>query len=454
MPPATAASFAELGVNKALCATCRSLAIRVPTPIQSLCIPPILRGDDVIGIAATGSGKTAAFALPILQDLHRDPRGVFALVLSPTRELALQIADQFRALGAPDTSCVAAVGGLNILEQASLLERRPHVVVATPGRIQDLLASNPTIKRAFAGLKYLVLDEADRLLEASFGESLAAILGCLPAGRRTLLFTATVSPQLRAIAKRKNVPLLNAEAAADATDALSAVQLSPGLDQRYVHIPQLVKEAYLSWLLESFFPDRPVIVFTPTVDTAQVLTFTFQKLGVPGGCVGLHGGMHQGARLAALSKFRLGTARVLFATDVAARGLDIPSVELVVNYDVPRHPEDYVHRVGRTARAARSGLSVALVGAADVELVHAIEATTGSKMKLLATPEPTILAGLTRVSKAVQEARLDMGVFGIDSKLAVRTARRKRDAAISHARATSLDQDGDSIPRTSTGVSK
>ncbi|URE01343.1 DEAD-box ATP-dependent RNA helicase [Musa troglodytarum] len=361
-------SLADLGLSQWAVDTCRELRMERPTPVQSRCIPRILAGDDVLGIAQTGSGKTAAFALPILHRLAEDPYGVFALVVTPTRELACQLAEQFRALGSSlNVRCTLIVGGMDMLGQARALAQRPHVVVATPGRIKTLLEEDPDIPAVFSKTKFLVLDEADRVLDVGFEEELQVIFKFLPKSRQTLLFSATMTDELRAL-----------------------LEISQNRSYFY--------EAYegschlLSLLLEEL--DQAVVA--------------------------LHSHKSQSLRLSALNRFKSGQVSVLVATDVASRGLDIPTVDLVINYDVPRYARDYVHRVGRTARAGRGGLSISFVTQNDVDLIHEIEAIIGKQLTEYECEEKTVLEDITKVYKARRVAIMKMIDDGFEEKAQAR----------------------------------
>ncbi|RUP24981.1 hypothetical protein BC936DRAFT_138865 [Jimgerdemannia flammicorona] len=362
-------SFAELGLNDWLVDSLRAMSIRAPSEIQSACIPPILAGRDVIGGAKTGSGKTAAFALPILQKLSEDPYGVFALVLTPTRELAFQIAEQFRVLGKSiNAKESVVVGGLDMMKQALDLSRRPHIIIATPGRLRDHIQSSPNAVH-LSRLRFLVLDEADRLLSSTFASDLETILSHVPSKRQTLLFTATMTESILALEHADNRPFVHRCNASVSTVAT--------LEQRYVFVPSHVRETYLAYLLRcDEFEGRSTIVFCGRCATAEMVTVMLKELGVR--CTALHSQMTQQERLDSLGKFRAEVIKVLVATDVGSRGLDIPTVQLVLNYDVPRDPTDYIHRVGRTARAGRGGQAVTIVSERDVQLVQNIEARTST----------------------------------------------------------------------------
>ena len=425
LPLDPAAPFKSLGLNEWLArapvalsaphadpppqaGNCRTLGLSHPTPVQHACIPVVLAGRDVIGLAQTGSGKTAAFALPTLQRLSADPYGVFALVLTPTRELALQIGEQFVALAAGFAlRCTVCIGGEDFGRQASELARRPHVVVATPGRLREQLWAHEAARESLRRAAVLVLDEADRLLEPSFEPELAAVLACLPVRRQTLLFSATLTPAVEQLQRVGGAGAYRfAVGGADGDGA--AMRLPAGLRQQLVLVPAKVKEVYLAHLLSaeqlSARHVRSALLFAPTVRSCQLLADTLAELGLQPAV--LHSAMAQKQRGAALARFRGGAASLLVATDVASRGLDVPTVDLVLNFDVPAAAEDYVHRCGRTARAGRGGLAITLVTQYDVVRVEALEAATGVPLEPLALDEAEVLKGMTRVMVARRTASL------------------------------------------------
>ncbi|KAL4786170.1 P-loop containing nucleoside triphosphate hydrolase protein [Aspergillus varians] len=379
-------SFKALNVAPWLIGSLTQMAVRKPTAIQRACIPEILKGRDCIGGSRTGSGKTIAFSVPIMQKWAEDPFGVFALVLTPTRELALQIFEQIKAISAPQSmKPILITGGTDMRTQALELARRPHLVVATPGRLADHI--NTSGADTIAGLKRIrmvVLDEADRLLSPGHGSMLPDVEVCLSSlppsnQRQTLLFTATLTPEVRALQSMPQSdtgkqPIFVTEISSEAKDTVP-----PTLSQTYVQIPLTHREAFLHALLSTESnTSKSTIVFTNTTKTADLLERMLRSLGHR--VTALHSGLPQSERNSNLARFRASAARLLIATDVASRGLDIPTVSLVVNFDVPRNPDDYVHRVGRTARAGRTGEAVTLVGQRDVQLVLAIEERVGKKM--------------------------------------------------------------------------
>lgn len=404
-------SFSSLGLSPWLIDSLSNLSITKPSAIQSACIPRILDGRDCIGGAKTGSGKTAAFALPILQKWSRDPYGIYALILTPTRELAIQISDQFAALGASmDLKFVTVVGGLDMLEQSSALSRRPHIVIATPGRLADIIRSNGD--ETVGGLKkcrFLVLDEADRLLNPSFAEELEDCLSLLPKERQTLLFTATITDAIRKLSQQpgkngKEAPFLHEVEGEEGS--LTAVPTT--LQQKYLFIPSHIRESYLHDLLSLPKNEgKSAIIFVNRTKTAELLRRMLRLLEYR--VTALHSDLPQSERIDSLGRFRADAAKILVATDVASRGLDIPIVEMVINYDLPRDADDYIHRVGRTARAGRTGESISLIGEHDVELVHAIEERVKSKMEEYeGCKEGRVLENLNVVGKAKREAALAM----------------------------------------------
>jgi ATP-dependent RNA helicase DDX49/DBP8 len=376
--------------------------MRDPTPVQRNCIPTILQGKDTLACAKTGSGKTAAFALPILHTLAIDPFGVYAVVLTPTRELAFQIADQFRVLGAPLSvrDCVV-VGGVDMVTQALELVKRPHIVIATPGRLADHL-SDPDMKAIFRRTRYLVLDEADRLItNSTLQHDIATILHVLPATRQNLLFSATLKTDLAAsgsIYAGLHHPLAT-------YSAPSSTATVAALVQHYLFIPSQVRHAYFINLMRRLDPEAPCIVFTSTCRSCEELALMLRELGLR--CVALHFQMAQTERLGVLGKFKSNVIKILVATDVASRGLDIPAVQTVVNFNIPKAVDDYIHRVGRTARAGRGGQAISLVSERDIELIHAIEDTIQVRLtesKLVA--EHDVLRSLNEINMARRAASL------------------------------------------------
>ncbi|CAL1675318.1 unnamed protein product [Lasius platythorax] len=393
--------FSDLKLNSWLFTQCDTMGLKNPTPIQQNCIPRILAGEDCIGCAKTGSGKTLAFALPILQKLCEDPYGIFALVLTPTRELAFQIADQFAAIGkAINLKKCVIVGGMDMMVQGLELSKRPHIVVATPGRLADHLDSCDTF--SLQKIKFLVVDEADRLLGGHFDEQLKKIFAAVPKQKQVLLFSATMTDALDKVKQIASNKVFIWEEEDDA--GIATVR---ELDQRYVLCPKDVLDSFLVEVIRTFRATNKngsIMIFTDTCKHCQLLSMTLNDVGFTN--VALHAMIKQKERLAALNKFKSNHIQILIATDVAARGLDIPTVELVVNHIIPNVPKEYIHRVGRTARAGRGGMAISLITPNDIKLLHKIEDTIGTKLTEYKVDDKEIVTILTQISVAKREAEI------------------------------------------------
>lgn len=398
-------TFATLGVDDWLVRQLTGLGVTKPTPVQTHCIPPVIQGRDCVGVAKTGQGKTFAFAIPILQSLSENPYGIFCLVLTPTRELAGQIGDSFRALGRPMGLRVEVVtGGRDMIKQSQDLARRPHIVVATPGRLADHIENNPTFQ--LDKVRFLVMDEADRLLEGSFDEQFSTIIPTLPSTRQTLLFTATSSPAIHT-----TITACNNNPFTWQCDTIEQEERTVAtLDQRYLLTPREAMDSYLVKLLLDMKENHSrhsAIVFCRTCRTTELLGLLLSKVGVSVSV--LHSMRPQKERISSLAAFKSNQTKVLVATDVASRGLDIPEVNLVVNHNVPADPVDYVHRVGRTARAGRTGQSVSLVTPQDVNRLKAIESHTESTMTELELDDQRVAEILVQVNTIKREADIQLG---------------------------------------------
>ncbi|KAI0866334.1 DEAD-domain-containing protein [Xylaria cubensis] len=389
-------TFKELGIIDSLCDACASLKYTHATPIQAKAIPEALSGRDIIGLAETGSGKTAAFVLPILQSLLERPSPLYALILAPTRELAQQIGQQVDALGATISvrSCTI-VGGLDMVAQGIALGKRPHVVVATPGRLLDHLEKTKGFK--LNSLKYLVIDEADRLLDMDFGPVLDKLLKFLPRERRTFLFSATMSSKVESLQRASLRDPVRVSVSSSKYQTVSTL--------KQCFIPHAFKDFYLIYLLNEFV-GRSTIIFTRTVFEAQRLSILIRHLGFKG--IPLHGQLSQAARLGALNKFKSNARDIMCCTDVAARGLDIPSVDLVLNYDLPGDSKTYIHRVGRTARAGKSGQAISLITQYDIEVYKRIEAALGTQLPEFPTERDEVMVFRQRTEEAQRHSRNEM----------------------------------------------
>ncbi|KAJ8597958.1 DEAD-domain-containing protein [Rhizopogon salebrosus TDB-379] len=406
-PPET---FKELGLIDPLLEALDKIDFKKPTEIQQRALPHALEGRDIIGVAETGSGKTAAFALPILQKLWEEPKGLYACVLAPTRELAYQISQQFESLGsAMGVRCIVLVGGMDRMQQAVGLAKRPHIIVATPGRLNDHLQNTKGF--SLRSLKFLVMDEADRLLDMDFGPEIDQILKVIPKERTTYLFSATMTTK---VAKLQRASLVNPIR----VEVSSKYQTVSTLLQYYLLVPLVHKDVHLIYLA-NHLASNSIMIFTRTVHDAQRLSIMLRSLGFP--AVPLHGQLSQSQRLGALGKFKSGSRKLLVATDVASRGLDLPSVDIVINFDIPTHSKDYIHRVGRTARAGRSGKSITMVTQYDVELIQRIEKVIDKKMELWPTDKEEVMLLKERVDEA---ARLAINELKEEAKAGGKKRRR------------------------------
>lgn len=359
--------FSELGLCSELLKAIAEANYTSPTPVQAAAIPPILRARDLQACAQTGSGKTAAFALPMLQRLSGQAaaRGgrVSGLVLTPTRELAIQVGEVFSGLGRylPQSIRVRTVfGGVSINPQMMALRGGADIVVATPGRLLDLADHNAV---RLSEVSILVLDEADRLLDEGFADELGRVLTLLPDRRQNLLFSATFPPAVRSLADS----LLRDPARVDVAAATGA---PPDIQQRSIVVEPERRTQLLRYLIEHHGWER-TLVFVATKYATEHIARKLQRLSIAARA--LHGDLSQGARQQALADFKSGRERVLIATDVAARGIDVVDLTAVVNFDLPRSTADYVHRIGRTGRAGASGVAVSFVSAATEAHFRLIE---------------------------------------------------------------------------------
>ena len=383
----TPGGFSTLGLASSLVKAVEALGYEEPTPVQGATIPVILTGRDLLAQAATGTGKTAAFALPMIHRLaehvetgagrktaRRTPRG---LVLVPTRELAMQVSEATHkyARGAGIT-VVPVYGGASMIQQIRSLERGADIVVGTPGRVLDLVRRGSL---ALDGVRVLILDEADEMLDMGFAEDLDEILNATPEGRQTALFSATMPPRLKAIAERH----LNDPERITIAKEKTAPGKIPRVRQVAYMIPRAHKAAALQRVLDMESPTS-ALVFCRTRIEVDTLVETLSAHGYRAEAI--HGGMQQRLREAVMGRFRSSKTDLLVATDVAARGLDIPQISHVFNYDVPSAPDAYIHRIGRTGRAGREGVAVTLVEPREQRLLRSIEAATRQKIEIATVP--------------------------------------------------------------------
>ncbi len=368
-----------MGLTAPLLAAITDAGYRDATPIQAKAIGPVLAGHDLLACAQTGTGKTAAFALPILQMLAEAPptaprgqRPIRALILSPTRELASQIAESFTVLGRhlSLTNCVI-FGGVGVSPQVDRLRRGVDILVATPGRLIDLANQGAL---SLAKIEFFVLDEADRMLDMGFIHDVRRIIKLLPQRRQSLFFSATVPDEIQKLA---NAILTNPTFVAVTPPATTAERI----DQSVFFVDRSQKRALLAHLLQDPAITR-TLVFTRTKHLANRLTEQLDKDGIRAEAI--HGNKSQSARERALANFRAGTTPVLVATDIAARGIDVAGVSHVINYDLPNEPESYVHRIGRTARAGAAGIALSFCDADEMGFLRDIEKTIRQPIPVIA----------------------------------------------------------------------
>ena len=428
-----APSFDSFDLAPALLRAVEQRGYREPTPVQAAAVPAILRGADVLGHAPTGSGKTMAFALPILQAVQasrRDaPLRVQALVLVPTRELAAQVGAVLRDLAGavivPQRLKIAVVfGGVSINPQMMALRGGADVVVATPGRLLDLVDSNAV---QLGAVRTLVLDEADRLLDLGFADELQRVLALLPARRQNLFFSATFPPAVQALADgllREPVRV----------EVVGSPETAPDITQRAITVDTNRRTQLLKHLLQTHDANEwpRVLVFVAGKYAAELVAYKLSGAGIA--AAPFHGAFSQGARTDTLDDFKAGALRVLVATDVAARGIHIDRLPVVVNYDLPRSPADYTHRIGRTGRAGQSGVAISFVSASTEAHFRLIEKRQGLRV----TREQ--IEGFVPTETAPSD--LGQGVGGIKGRRKSKKDKLREAAAAQQAAGGSGDEGG------------
>jgi ATP-dependent RNA helicase RhlE len=366
--------FTDLGLSPKILDAVRDAGYERPTPIQSQAIPLVLDGRDVIGLAQTGTGKTAAFTLPILEHLLDGPSRTRVLVLTPTRELCVQVEESFvKYAKHTGLECVSVYGGVALDPQEKKLRKGVDIVIATPGRLIDHLERQNVV---FDDLEVLVLDEADRMLDMGFAPQINRIVAQIPTYRQTLLFSATMPPEVEALARkylRRPVVVQVGRRSMAANTVTHAVY----------PVPREKKTALLAQLLRHEGMDS-VLVFTRTKHGADRVVRHLEDEGIS--ATAMHADKTQGQRTQALEDFKSGKIRVLVATDIAQRGLDVTGISHVINYDVPQQPEDYVHRIGRTGRAATTGDAFTFMSTDEIAMVRTIERVIGQEIPRISVP--------------------------------------------------------------------
>ncbi len=366
-------NFSELGIAPKLLDILGRNKFVTPTPIQKQAIPPALEGKDIIGIAQTGTGKTLAFGIPMIQRIAQNPGKTMGLVVLPTRELALQVSETLKKIGSPlGLRAVLLIGGADIRKQSKALLLQPHIIIATPGRLIDHLESR---RITLEKVNTLILDEADRMLDMGFAPQINAILRSVPKGRQTMLFSATMPDEIVRIAKATMSLPLRIEVAPSGT----AIDL---VSQELFFVHRDDKLPLIKTLLTKY--QGSVLMFCRTKHGAKRLTKALHDMNYS--AAEIHSNRTLNQRLAALDGFKIGRFRVLVATDIAARGIDVKGIQLVVNYDLPDSPEDYVHRIGRTGRAGASGHAISFATPDQKRDVYNIERLIRRVVPLSKTP--------------------------------------------------------------------
>lgn len=401
-------TFESVGLCAELAAACRAAGWTHPTRIQAATIPVAVTGKDIVGIAQTGSGKTGAYCLPCVQWLLSQPKVpyVCVLVMVPTRELAVQVTQQFEMLGrSVGLRVVTLVGGVDMVTQACELSKRPHVLVGTPGRVKDHLTNTKGF--SLVKLQWLILDEADKMLDMDYEREINAILAELPRSRQTLLFSATLSTKL----DRLQAASLRDPVVLQVHRKNTTVET---LQQLYIFCPfsQMMAHLHLYLTKES---GNHILIFCSSAALVHRITISLRVLGHH--ALPLMGRMTQENRQFALQKFKDGKVRMLVCTDLAQRGLDIAHTDVVINFSLPLAVKDYIHRVGRTARAGAHGKAVNLISQYDILQLQNIEATVGAKFTEFPISEVEVNSVLQRVENAEQEAFREMKEHEADEKM-------------------------------------
>lgn len=366
--------FEELGISPATLKALKGMGFEEATPIQAETIPLSLQNKDLIGQAQTGTGKTAAFGIPLIDKINKENRNIQGIIIAPTRELAVQVSEELYKIGAGKRVSVLAIyGGQDINRQIRALKKGPHIIVGTPGRLLDHI-NRKTIR--LDQVETVILDEADEMLNMGFIEDIESILAQIPTERQTLLFSATMPGPIRKIAERfMNDPEVIRVKAREMT--------VPSIEQYYIEVHEKNKFDVLTRLLDIQSPEL-AIVFGRTKRRVDELAEALNLRGYT--AEGIHGDLTQAKRMSVLRKFKEGSIDVLVATDVAARGLDISGVTHVYNFDIPQDPESYVHRIGRTGRAGKQGMAMTFVTPREKSYLSVVERTTKKRMERMQAP--------------------------------------------------------------------
>ena len=435
--------FSSLGLDNFLLKNINYLSYIKPTPVQKFSIPLILKNNSIIAISKTGTGKTASFCLPLLQILSQNPFSLFSIILEPTRELAIQTLEKLKIYSTGFNLRVnLIIGGMDYTEQINELEKIPHIIIATPGRLKTLLENNSI--KLVENLKFLVLDEFDQLLNDSIKGDIMEIINYLPENRKTLFFSATmlqgIDQNLDLLEKirgkedkndififdfnkdnysednfnnEKKEDIKNINNKTDLDILIS--QISPNLSQYIILLNQKLKCNYLIYLLRSQkYLSSSIIIFTNTYKTCNFLYTLCSLFSLK--VSQLHSKISQKNRSINLNKFKSSLNKILITTDIASRGLDIPICNLVINYDLPRNPDDYIHRVGRTARMGKNGKCINFVAQYDIDLILAIEKRINKEMEEMNVNEEEIMEDISLMNEGIKLAQIKIYESGINDK--------------------------------------
>jgi len=387
-------TFNEFGLEPKVLRAITEMGFEESTPIQEKTIPLAMEGKDLIGQAQTGTGKTAAFGVPLVHKIEVTEDKIVALIMCPTRELAIQVAEEISKLGRfKGIRSLPIYGGQDIVKQIRALKKRPQIIIGTPGRLLDHI-NRKTIR--LDDVQTVILDEADEMLDMGFMEDIQSILSLVPEERHTMLFSATMPPNIQKLAQQF---LRNPEHVSVIPKQVSA----PNIQQYYIEVQEKMKFEALSRLIDMEAPDL-AIVFGRTKRRVDELSEALQKRGYS--AEGLHGDLSQNQRDAVMRKFRDGSIDVLVATDVAARGLDVSGVTHVINFDLPQDPESYVHRIGRTGRAGKEGTSYTFVTPREMDFLHFIERVT--RHKIQKRHLPTVAEAMEGKQRIIAQQILDV----------------------------------------------
>lgn len=436
-------NFSDLGLDNWLLKNIKCLEYTNPTPVQEKVIPQILKPSSIIAISKTGTGKTASFCLPLLHILSQDPFGLFAIILEPTRELAMQVLEKLQVYSTGFNLRVSLIiGGVDYTHQSIELEKIPHIIIATPGRLKTLLM-NGSVKLV-NNLKFLVLDEFDQLLNDTIKPDIDDIISYLPTERKTLFFSATMSLDKKELNKYKGaddqgelyefnfntLSLDNSEGSStqeneDKETTTLINQMNKELEQKYILLNQKSKGNYILFIMTNMFKKKTTMIFVSTFKQCNFLYEFFKLFDLK--VSALHSKMPQKDRISNLNKFKSSYNNILVATDVASRGLDIPICDLVINYDLPRNPDDYIHRAGRTARAGKKGTCISFVTQYDIELILAIENRINTKIEEMTVDEDKIMSDMSIVSQGTKLALMKIYESGFDEKVNKRNKKKEQE---------------------------